>query len=162
MTFGITSCHTLNAGSYLDKVIFTVSLKAPNRSATLTSLKLTCVASGEKVAMRGDRIQYMTLRFPDCREGGNRRVGQALLIDWIFFTALGETLMKQKCIGGNAQGRMVIQPSPISPLVLSETKLLLQFPVVTLNAPAHLGDIHQLLDRGSTLLPLIGSINPRQ
>lgn len=55
--------------------------------------------------------------------------------------------MQQEGVGSNAQGDVMMQPSPISPFILAQAKLLLQFPIVTLDAPAHLGNEHPLLNQ---------------
>jgi len=40
--------------------------------------------SGDEKAKRGNRIRHMALRSPRCREAGNFRVGQAILIEQRF------------------------------------------------------------------------------
>src|SRR5665647_2531261 len=42
----------------------------------------------------------------------------------------------------------MVKPTPASSLIVSQPKLLLQILVVPLDAPAHLGDEHHLLQRG--------------
>ena len=41
----------------------------------------------------------------------------------------------------------MMKAPPITSFVMAEADLLLEFPVVTLNAPAHFDDVHQFLDR---------------
>lgn len=43
-----------------------------------------------------------------------------------------------------------MQPPPVAPFIVSQAELLLQLPVVTLNAPTHLGDVDQVLNWGVT------------
>lgn len=61
---------------------------------------------------------------------------------------MGETMRGQEAIGGDAQGGVVMKAPPVSPFVVGQAKLLLEFPVIALDAPAHLGDEDQLIERG--------------
>lgn len=54
----------------------------------------------------------------------------------------------QEAISGDAQGRMVMETSPIAAFVVRQTEPLLEFAVVALDPPAHLGDKDQLFRRG--------------
>src|SRR3989337_2824907 len=62
----------------------------------------------------------------------------------VFFTA-GEVLQHEKSIGSDAQARMMMKPTPIAPFVMTQPHLLLEFPVVTFDAPAHFDGAHQEL-----------------
>ena len=42
---------------------------------------------------------------------------------------------------------MMMEAAPIAPFIMAEADLLLEFPIVPLDAPAHLNDAHQLLER---------------
>jgi hypothetical protein len=42
----------------------------------------------------------------------------------------------QDAVAGNAQGCMMMKPTPIAPFEMSQTEFLLQFFVVALDAPA--------------------------
>ena len=59
-----------------------------------------------------------------------------------------QTLTHQKPIRRDAQRGMVMEATPVAPLEVVEAKLLLQFLIVPLDAPAHLDDIHQFLACG--------------
>jgi hypothetical protein len=54
----------------------------------------------------------------------------------------------QKAVGGDAQRGMAMEASPIAAFIMRQAEPLLEFPVVTLDAPAHLGDEDQLFQRG--------------
>ena len=51
-------------------------------------------------------------------------------------------------VGRDTQGGVMMETHPASPLVVREAELLLEFLVVTLDAPAHLGYEDQLLPCG--------------
>ena len=57
-------------------------------------------------------------------------------------------LGNEKAVGRDTQGGVVMETLPAPALVMREAKLLLEFLVVPLDAPAHLGDKHQLLQCG--------------
>ncbi len=61
---------------------------------------------------------------------------------------MGEAMRRQEAVCGNAQGGMVVESSPVAPLVMGQAKLLLEFPVIAFDTPPHLGDKHQLVDAG--------------
>jgi len=63
-----------------------------------------------------------------------------------FFTAFIEALCDKKPIGGNAQGCVMMKSTPPTPLEVSKAKLLLEILVVTLNAPAHFGNVNEMFD----------------
>ena len=62
--------------------------------------------------------------------------------------------MQQETISSDTQGRMVMKSAPVTTFVLAQTEFLLEFPVVALDAPAHLGDEHHLFQRGIPFAPL--------
>src|SRR3990172_9411011 len=64
----------------------------------------------------------------------------------VFFNA-GEPLQHEETIGSDTQARMMMKAAPIAPFVMTQTHLLLEFPVVTLDAPAHFDGGHQCLER---------------
>src|ERR1700693_2682738 len=64
----------------------------------------------------------------------------------VFFTT-GETLQHQESIGSETQARMMMKAAPIAPFVMTETDFLLEFPVVTLDAPAHFDGGYEFLER---------------
>src|SRR3989338_2446382 len=64
----------------------------------------------------------------------------------VFFTA-GELFQHEKSVGSDAQGRMIMKAAPIAPFVMTQPHLLLEFPVVTLDAPAHFDSGYQCLER---------------
>ncbi|MHC2997351.1 hypothetical protein OA56_08835 [Tepidiphilus sp. HLB4] len=63
----------------------------------------------------------------------------------VFFIAVREALMQQECVSSNAKGGVVVKAAPVAPFVMPQAKLLLELPVVTLDAPAHLGHMHQTI-----------------
>ena len=58
---------------------------------------------------------------------------------------MAEALSDKKAVGRDAQGGVMMETLPASALVMREAELLLEFLVVPLDAPAHLGDEDQLL-----------------
>ena len=50
-----------------------------------------------------------------------------------------KTICQQEAVGGNTQGGVMMKATPAPSLVVAQAELLLQFLVVPLNAPAHLG-----------------------
>jgi hypothetical protein len=84
-----------------------------------------------------------------CREGRNLRERKALLVERRFFCAsLAEALGDKEAISGDAQSGVVMKSLPTSSLVMREAELLLEFLIVALDSPTHLGDEDQLFDRG--------------
>ncbi len=61
---------------------------------------------------------------------------------------MGEAMRRQEAERSNAQGRMVMKAPPVASFVMRQAKLLFEFPVIALNAPAHLGDKDQMVDGG--------------
>ena len=57
-----------------------------------------------------------------------------------------EARRRQEAVRSNAQGGMVMEAAPVAPFVMRQAKLLLQFPIIALDTPAHLGDEEQLVD----------------
>jgi len=64
----------------------------------------------------------------------------------VFFTA-AESLQHKKAVGSDTQTRMMMKATPIAAFVMPETDLLLEFEVVTLDAPAHFDAGHQVFER---------------
>ena len=56
-----------------------------------------------------------------------------------------QSLTHQEAIRRNAQRGMVMEAAPVAALEVVEAKLLLQFLIVPLDAPAHLDDLHHCL-----------------
>lgn len=56
-------------------------------------------------------------------------------------------LADQKAVCGNAERGMVMEAPPPSTLVMAEPDLLFQVPIVPLDAPAQLHQVHQVLER---------------
>jgi len=54
----------------------------------------------------------------------------------------------QKAIGGDAQGRMMVEATPAPALIIGQAKFLLEILIVTFNAPTHLGHRHKTFERG--------------
>ena len=61
---------------------------------------------------------------------------------------MAETLGNEKAVGRDTQGGVVVEALPVPTLVMREAEFLLEFLIVPLDAPAHLGDTDQLLQRG--------------
>ena len=61
---------------------------------------------------------------------------------------MSETLCDEKAVGRNTQRGVVMETLPTPPFVVRESELLLEFLVVPLDAPAHLGDEDQVLQGG--------------
>ena len=103
----------------------------------------------------------MTLRSTGVREGRNPRVRQTFLVQRRFFWIIvGETMGGQKAIRRDAQGGMVMEAAPVAAFVMRQAELLLQFPIVALDAPAHLGNEDQLFQRGVGWQPSPASNRP--
>ena len=64
-----------------------------------------------------------------------------------FFSVLvsGQTFSDKKGICGNAQGRVVMEAAPVSPLEVVQAELLFEFLIITLDAPATLDGVDQCL-----------------
>ena len=60
----------------------------------------------------------------------------------------GEAFSNQESVGGNAQGRMMIESTSASAFIMTEAEFLFEFLVVTLNAPAHMRLCHQIAQGG--------------
>lgn len=118
-----------------------------DRTAAGTSHELSGDACCDEVSQRGDRIRHMPLHSSRGREGRNLRAGQTLVVERRFFTALRETLMKQESVSSDTQRRMVVKATPVAPFVLPQARFLLEFPIVALDASAHLGHEHQTIQR---------------
>jgi len=58
-----------------------------------------------------------------------------------------DALREEEGVGGDAQRGVVMKAAPTAALEMAEAKLLFEFLVITLDAPAQLGDAHQLLER---------------
>ena len=54
----------------------------------------------------------------------------------------------QKAVGRDAQRGVMVETAPVAAFVIRQTELLFEFPVVPLDAPAHLGCEDQLLQGG--------------
>ena len=54
--------------------------------------------------------------------------------------------MQQESVSRNAKGGGVVEIRP-APFILLQAKLLLEFPVVALDASAHRGHVHQTIQR---------------
>ena len=71
-----------------------------------------------------------------------------------FFVAdsfvVNQALGHQISVGRNGQTRMMVKPSPATPLIVSQAKVLLQVLIVTLDAPALVGGTDQFT-QGSAL-----------
>jgi len=61
---------------------------------------------------------------------------------------MSEALCDEKAVGRNTQRGVVMETLPTPPFVVREPKLLLEFLVVPLDAPAYLGDEDQLFQGG--------------
>ena len=61
-----------------------------------------------------------------------------------------DALREEESVGGDTQGGMVMKATPAATLEMAEAKLLFEFLVIALDAPAQLGDAHQLPQRGGT------------
>src|SRR6266581_9333022 len=59
-----------------------------------------------------------------------------------------DALREEEGVGGDAQCGVVVKAAPTAALEVAEAKLLFEFLVIALDAPAQLGDAHQLLQRG--------------
>jgi hypothetical protein len=59
-----------------------------------------------------------------------------------------KTLGQEKSVGGDAQRGMVMKTAPTTSLEMGQPKLLLEFLVIALGAPTHLGGAHELFERG--------------
>ena len=72
--------------------------------------------------------------------------------DEVFFTTVrlvcGKAFGHQETVGCDAQGSMVVKSTPTSTLVVAQTKVLFEILVVALDAPALVGNAHQLMDWG--------------
>ena len=55
---------------------------------------------------------------------------------------------RQKAIGRDAQGRVMMEATPTPAFIMGQAKLLLEILVVALNAPTHLGHRHQTFELG--------------
>ena len=64
----------------------------------------------------------------------------------VFFSA-GEPFQHEKPIGSDTQTCMMMKATPIAPFVVPEADLLLEFPVIAFDAPAHFDDGDQFLER---------------
>lgn len=92
----------------------------------------------------------MALRAQGCRRGRNPGEGPALGIRRSFFAAdcsIGnQAFGHQETVGCGAQCGMVMKATPASALVVTETEVLLQVLIVTLYAPALIGDANEFVD----------------
>ena len=61
---------------------------------------------------------------------------------------LGASSGRQKAIGRDAQGRVMMEATPTPAFIMGQAKLLLEILVVALNAPTHLGHRHQTFELG--------------
>src|SRR5246127_5140698 len=57
-----------------------------------------------------------------------------------------ESLSHQKPIRSDTQCGVMVKSAPASPFIMTEPELLLQVLIVALDAPAHLGHEHKLLE----------------
>ena len=63
----------------------------------------------------------------------------------VFFSP-GQPLQHQETISRDTQACVMMESSPVASFVMADADLLLEFPVVPLDAPAHLDDAHQFLE----------------
>ena len=63
----------------------TVLLTLIHHVAVWTSIKLADDLARQQIAQRRDGIGHVTLRALGSRAACNRRVGEALLVEWSFF-----------------------------------------------------------------------------
>ena len=86
----------------------------------------------------------MTSHSSGCREACSLRAGETLLIERSFFIApTFEALTYEKAVGRDTQRRVMMKAAPTPPFIMSKAKLLFQFLVVALYAPARHGRTHQ-------------------
>ena len=82
-------------------------------------------------AAREDLTVLQNLRVPT-NHGGN--------------VPLSASSGRQKAIGRDAQGRVMMEATPTPAFIMGQAKLLLEILVVALNAPTHLGHRHQTFE----------------
>ena len=59
-----------------------------------------------------------------------------------------EAICHQEAIGRDAQRGVVMKAAPASTFVMRQPEFLLQFLIIALDAPAHLGRVHELAAGG--------------
>lgn len=92
----------------------------------------------------------MTLRSALHRVECILRVWQAFGVEYGFLRAgpvSGESFGKQEAVGSDAQAGMVMKPAPATAFVVVKSEFLLEFLVVTFNAPALVGCSDQFGER---------------
>lgn len=58
----------------------------------------------------------------------------------------GQALGNEEAVGSDAQRRVMMKPAPVTAFEMAEPKLLLEFLIVALDAPAQLGQPHEFLE----------------
>ena len=59
-----------------------------------------------------------------------------------------KTFRQQETVGCNAQGGVMMKATPAPSLVVAQAQFLFKLLIVPFNAPAHLGGIDQIYQRG--------------
>src|SRR5438094_9993367 len=59
-----------------------------------------------------------------------------------------KTFRQQETVGCNAQGGVMMKATPAPSLVVAQAEFLFKLLIVSFNAPAHLGGIDQIYQRG--------------
>ena len=59
-----------------------------------------------------------------------------------------KTFRQQETVGCNAQGGVMMKATPAPSLVVAQAEFLFKLLIVPFNAPAHLGGINQIYQRG--------------
>src|SRR3982751_1326591 len=76
--------------------------------------------------------------------------GRHLAFDEVFFSAralAGSQLFgHEETVGSDAQTGMMMEPTPTSSLIVTQSQLLFELQVVALDVPAHLCRGHQIVD----------------
>ncbi len=62
--------------------------------------------------------------------------------------ALAEALSNEEGVGRDTQGGVMMETHPAAPLIVREVELLLEFLIIALDAPAHLGHEDKLFQCG--------------
>src|SRR6185437_5888341 len=103
---------------------------------------------GDLPTPRRDRVVCVTF-WPDeaSHAGGSLSAGTAVSCAIVTLRGNRTPLGDQESVSGDGKRRMVVEAAPSASLVVAESKLLLQILIITLDAPAQLGEIDQRLER---------------
>ncbi len=122
IVFALTS----RIASFLSAMLSARCFFSPSSAFLARTCSPRCVRDGASHARRSSRLAC------------NKRAASSAC-------AMKSSFMcNEKSIGGDTFPGVVVRSAPPTPFDVSKAKLLLEVLVVTLNAPAHFGDVHEI------------------